>query len=124
MPTRRRPHTTARLAPSTPLAAKSSRWPHSYATGGEEPFGQENAWAGGITQPLFTGGRVGSSIAAAGAVEEAARAELEEARSDIALGVKEAYYAAALAARSVEIARAQRTEEGAWCSAAGSAILL
>lgn len=69
------------------------------------PFGQEHTWIGGlnISQTLFAGGRVRASLNAASAAEDAARAALEETRTDIGLQVKEAYYNAALAARAAEI---------------------
>ena len=69
------------------------------------PFGNENAWlaAVSVSQPLFTGGRISSSIRMAAEGAEAARAGLDEARSDVALEVKRAYYDAVLAARMEEI---------------------
>ncbi len=72
------------------------------------PFGNENTWIAGLTfsQPVFTGGRLSSSIAAASHAEEAAAASYEEAASDVLVQVKEAYYDAALARESVEIVSA------------------
>ncbi|MGH7505472.1 MAG: TolC family protein [Longimicrobiales bacterium] len=69
------------------------------------PFGNENTWVAGLslTQPLFTGGRLSSSINAAEGAAEAAAASLDEAGSDIALQVKQAYYDAVLADRSAGI---------------------
>src|SRR5690606_38854970 len=57
----------------------------------------------GVSQPLFTGGRISSAISAAESAAEAARAALEEARAEVALEVKRAYYDALLASRSVDI---------------------
>jgi len=69
------------------------------------PFGNEHTWVAGlsVSQPLFTGGRISSAISAAEAAADAASAALEEARAEIALDVKRAYYDALLASRSVEI---------------------
>jgi outer membrane protein TolC len=77
------------------------------------PFGNENAWVAGLSlsQPLFTGGRVTSTIGVAESAADAAEAQLIEAGADIALAVKQAYYDAVLAeeragivAMSVELA--------------------
>ncbi len=72
------------------------------------PFGQEHTWIGGIsvTQPIFAGGRIKSAMDAASAAEDAAKAALVEATHDVAVQVKEAYYGAVLADRSVEIVEA------------------
>jgi outer membrane protein TolC len=72
---------------------------------GDLPFGRENTWIAGlsVSQPLFSGGRIGSAIDAAHNGEEAAEALLEDTKSDVALQVKRAYYDAVLAARSAEI---------------------
>src|SRR5690606_12583431 len=69
------------------------------------PFGNENTWIAGlsVSQPLFTGGRISSAIGAAEAAADAARALAEEARAEVALEVKRAYYDALLASRSVDI---------------------
>lgn len=69
------------------------------------PFGQANTWVAGltVTQPIFAGGRIRAGLNAAEAGESAAQAQLTEAQADIALQVKEAYYDAALADRSVGI---------------------
>ena len=82
---------------------------------GNLPFGRENAWIAGATvaQPIFSGGRIASGVQLAEHAADAARAELEDARAEVALQVREAYYAARLAeeaeaivAASVELARA------------------
>ena len=72
------------------------------------PFGQEHTWIGGIsvTQPIFAGGRIKSGMDAARAAADAARAALEETVHDVAVQVKEAYYGAVLADRTVEIVEA------------------
>jgi outer membrane protein TolC len=65
---------------------------------GDLPFGNENTWVAGLSlsQPLFTGGRVTSTIGVAESSAEAAEAQLVEAGGDIALAVKQAYYDAVL----------------------------
>ena len=69
------------------------------------PFGNENTWVAGLSfaQPLFSGGRLSSAINLAQDAESAARAGAEEARSEIATQVKQAYYDAILAEQSAEI---------------------
>jgi outer membrane protein len=66
---------------------------------GNLPFGRENAWtaAASVTQPLFAGGRIVSGVQLARHAETAAEASLAEARSDVALQVRQAYYGALLA---------------------------
>lgn len=75
---------------------------------GNLPFGRENTWVAQATlsQPLFAGGRLTSAVAAARAAEDAATAELREARAGVALSVYEAYLGAALADATVEIVSA------------------
>ncbi|MBR9989841.1 MAG: TolC family protein [Gemmatimonadetes bacterium] len=66
---------------------------------GNLPFGRENAWlaAATVSQPLFAGGRIISGVQIARHAETAAEASLAEARSDIALQVRQSYYGALLA---------------------------
>jgi outer membrane protein TolC len=59
-----------------------------------------------VTQPLFAGGRIRAGINAAEAGAAAAEASLDEAKSQIVLDVKKAYYDAALADRSARIVEA------------------
>lgn len=69
------------------------------------PFGNEHTWVAGLTaaQPVFTGGRLRSSIQLAGHAEAAAEAAYEEAAADIVLQVQQAYRDAALAREAAEI---------------------
>lgn len=69
------------------------------------PFGNENTWVAGLSlsQPVFAGGRIRSSIQAAQHAADAAAAGYEEASAELILSVREAYYDAALAAATVEI---------------------
>jgi outer membrane protein len=75
---------------------------------GNLPFGRENAWtaAAVLNQPLFAGGRLLSGVQLARHVETAAEASLAEARSDIALEVRESYYGALLAQEAEDIVAA------------------
>jgi outer membrane protein len=75
---------------------------------GNLPFGRENAWvaAASLSQPLFAGGRIVSGVQIARHAEEAAEAMLDEARSDVALQVREAYYGALLAQEAEQIVEA------------------
>ncbi|MGK7311894.1 MAG: TolC family protein [Candidatus Longimicrobiales bacterium M2_2A_002] len=72
------------------------------------PFGNENTWIAGlsVSQPLFTGGRIRSSIQRAGHGEDAATAGYEEAAADVVLEVRQAYYDAALAREATAIVAA------------------
>lgn len=82
---------------------------------GNLPFGRENAWvaAASVNQPLFAGGRIASGVQLARHAEAAAEASLDEARSDIALQVREAYYAALLAQEAEQIVEASVELAGA-----------
>ena len=72
------------------------------------PFGRENAWLASaqVSQPIFAGGAIVSGIQLAEHAAEAAEAGLVEARSEVVLQVREAYYAAALAAQAEAIVAA------------------
>lgn len=72
------------------------------------PFGNENTWIAGLSlsQPLFAGGRIRSSIQLAEHAEDAAEAAYDEAAGDIVLQVRRAYYDAALASATVDIVEA------------------
>jgi outer membrane protein TolC len=74
---------------------------------GDLPFGRPNTWTASlqITQPLYSGGRVGTGLAIAYQVRRAADLELEEAEAEIALQVRTAYFQAVLASEFVDIAR-------------------
>ena len=81
---------------------------------GNLPFGREHTWvaAATVSQPLFSGGRIASGVQLAEHAANAARAQLDEARAEVALQVREAYYGARLAedaevivAASVALAR-------------------
>jgi outer membrane protein len=71
------------------------------------PFGRPNTWTASlqVTQPLYSGGRVGTGLAIAHHVRRAADLEVEEAEAEIALQVRTAYFQAVLAAEFVAIAR-------------------
>lgn len=72
------------------------------------PFGNEHTWVAGLSvaQPVFTGGRVRSTIQWAGHAETAAEAAYEEAAADVVLQVRRAYRDAALAGEAAEIVNA------------------
>src|SRR5690606_30470976 len=72
------------------------------------PFGRENAWiaAATLNQPLFAGGRIVSGVQLAQHGEAAAEASLREARADVALQVRQAYYGALLAQEAESIVEA------------------
>jgi len=71
------------------------------------PFGQANTWIASlsVTQPLYTGGRVGTALGIARNVRAAADLQIEEAEADIALQVRNAYFQTVLADEMVGIAR-------------------
>lgn len=75
---------------------------------GNLPFGRENAWtaAATLSQPLFAGGRIVSGVQLARHAETAAEASLAEARADVALQVRQAYYGALLAQEAETIVEA------------------
>jgi outer membrane protein TolC len=72
------------------------------------PFGRENTWlaAAQVSQPVFAGGAIASGVQLAEHAADAAEAGLVEARSDVVLQVREAYYAAALAGEAEAIVAA------------------
>jgi outer membrane protein len=59
-----------------------------------------------VSQPLFAGGAITSGVQLAEHAADAAEAGLVETRSDVVLQVREAYYAAALAAQAEAIVAA------------------
>lgn len=71
------------------------------------PFGRPNTWSGAlqISQPVYTGGRVSANVNRARSTEAAAELRIEEARADIALQVREAYFQAVLSREMVRIAQ-------------------
>src|SRR5690606_1502082 len=75
---------------------------------GNLPFGRENAWlaTAQVSQPLFAGGRIVSTVSLANRAADAAEAGLEEARAAVAFEVKQAYLQAALAEQQVLIMEA------------------
>ena len=75
---------------------------------GNLPFGRENAWmaAATLNQPVFSGGRILSGVQLARHAETAAEASLTEARADVALQVRQAYYGALLAQEAEDIVEA------------------
>lgn len=74
---------------------------------GALPFGRPNVWTASlqITQPLYSGGRVGTAMRIARQVRLAADLEVEEAETEIALQVRTAYLQAVLADEIVAISR-------------------
>lgn len=72
----------------------------------ELPFGQRNTWRLGInvTQPLFDGFRTSHAVDQARAGVRLSKLGVDETRTQVVLEVAQAYYDAALAQRSVEIA--------------------
>ncbi|MSR36624.1 MAG: TolC family protein [Gemmatimonadetes bacterium] len=75
---------------------------------GNLPFGRVNAYSVNLSgsQTLYSGGRVGSALKAAGLYREAADLQLEEQQADIELSVRSAYYRALLAGELERIAEA------------------
>jgi len=71
------------------------------------PFGQANTWNASlsVTQPLYTGGRVGTALAIARNVRAAAELGVDEAEADVALRVRNAYFQTVLADEMIGIAR-------------------
>ena len=108
-------------------AARGQRWP-SLAVGGAytrlddspafdfgftglpivapELFGGDDFWMGAatVTVPLFTGGRISSSIAAAEARGRGAGAQVEGAEEDVKLAVADAYVNVLRARKALEVA--------------------
>jgi outer membrane protein TolC len=76
------------------------------------PFGRPNTYIAALTfsQTLFQGGKVGAGIAGARAYEQAARAQLDETRRDIAYRVSQAYLNALYAARIADITAASQVQ--------------
>lgn len=70
------------------------------------PFGQRNTWRVGLslTQPLFDGFRTARAVDQAKAGVRLSKLSVSETRTQVVLQVAQAYYDAALAQRSVEIA--------------------
>jgi outer membrane protein TolC len=75
---------------------------------GNLPFGQANSYvlSGSVSQPVYSGGRVGAGLAIAREYLDASRLGLEESLADIELDVQNAYYRALLAAELETISRA------------------
>ena len=75
---------------------------------GNLPFGQANSYvlSGSLSQPVYSGGRVGAGLAIAREYLDASRLGLDESLADIELDVQNAYYRALLAAELETISRA------------------
>lgn len=75
---------------------------------GNLPFGQANSYVASLSgsQPLYSGGRVGSALKIAGEYREAARLGLTEQVADIELQTRDAYFRALLAQELERIAAA------------------
>jgi len=71
------------------------------------PFGQANAWTAAlsVSQPIYSGGRVGAALGVARRVEAAARLGIEEAELTVAYETRAAYFQALLATELVAITR-------------------
>lgn len=71
------------------------------------PFGRPNIWNASIqiTQPLYSGGRIGTGLQIARQVRLAADLEVAEAETELALQVRTSYLQAVLAEEFVAIAR-------------------
>jgi outer membrane protein len=71
------------------------------------PFGQRNTWNASlsVTQPLYTGGRVGTALAIARNVRSAAALQLSETEAEVTLDVRNAYFQTVLAEELVGIAQ-------------------
>jgi outer membrane protein TolC len=71
------------------------------------PFGQPNTWIATLqlSQPIYSGGRVGTALEIARQVRLAAALEVEEAEDEITLQVRNAYFQAVLAEQLVAITR-------------------
>jgi outer membrane protein len=90
-----------RRAPSAGLGGLGSLF-------GNLPFGQANSYvvSGTLSQPVYSGGRVGAGLAIAREYLDASRLGLAESLADIELNVQNAYYRALLAAELEAISRA------------------
>ena len=75
---------------------------------GNLPFGQANSYvlSGSVSQPVYSGGRVGAGLAIAREYLDASRLGLQESLADIELQVQNAYFRALLAAELEGISRA------------------
>ena len=75
---------------------------------GNLPFGQANSYvvSSSVSQPLYSGGRVGAGLAIAREFLDASELGLAESLADIELNVQNAYYRALLAAELEAISRA------------------
>ena len=75
---------------------------------GNLPFGQANSYvlSGSLSQPVYSGGRVGAGLAIAREYLDASQLGLDESLADIELEVQNAYYRALLAAELETISRA------------------
>ena len=75
---------------------------------GNLPFGQANSYvlSGSVSQPVYSGGRVGAGLAIAREYLDASRLGLVESLADIELQVQNAYFRALLAAELEGISRA------------------
>lgn len=111
------PQVNASLAYNRTLASlfQGLTLPTGPGEGGEDPenpfaalpFGQPNTWIAtlALSQPIYSGGRVGTALEIARQVRLAAALEVEEAEAEISLQVRNAYFQTVLADRMVGIAR-------------------
>jgi outer membrane protein len=111
------PQITANLAYNRTLASIFDDLSFPVSENGDEedgenpfallPFGRPNIWNASlqIAQPLYSGGRVGTAMRIARQVRLAARLEVEEAETEMALRVRTAYLQAVLAREFVAISR-------------------
>jgi outer membrane protein TolC len=79
------------------------------------PFGRANTWRAslGVSQTVYSGGRIGAQEAVAAASRDAAALGVSTARGQLLFDVTQAYYDAALSDRLVAIAESTLQQAGA-----------
>jgi outer membrane protein len=98
--------TTAERLAGLENASRCATGGSAFAGLGDLPFGQKNQYNLGldVSQPLFSGGRIGALNSIASAGRRSAEIELTASRAQLRLSVTEAYFDAALTDRLVQIA--------------------
>ena len=95
------------LALSDKISVTSSALP---VAGGFPLIGQTSAgFHATVTQPLYTGGKIGSEIAAAEAEGSANRSVVERIRLDVKMGVAELYVAVLRNQRTLDVVKSKAT---------------
>jgi outer membrane protein TolC len=88
--------------------ALSSQLAITSPVGGVPVFGQGSVgFHATVTQPIYTAGRIGSEVAAAGAEASANRADVERTKLDVKMNVAEAYVAVLRGKRVVDVTRSK-----------------